>query len=89
MIINEPILLSDLDSNPEVLTEAIQTILRKNGFSNAYEIMKEMARGKQVSIDDIYSFIKTLGIPESDKNILLNLTPNNYTGLASNLVDFI
>lgn len=86
---NEEILSKDLDSNVAVLSEAIQTVLRKNGVSNAYELLKELTRGKEISFGDIQYFIQSLDIPYEDKENLLNLTPSNYLGLANRLVDFI
>lgn len=72
-----------------MLAEPIQTILRKNGYINAYEMLKELTRGKDITISDIHEFIENLDIPDEDKSNLLNLLPENYTGLASQLVDFI
>lgn len=89
MEVNEEILKYELNNNPEVLAEAIQTVLRKNGYGNAYELLKELTRGKKVNLDSMREFIKTLEIDEKDKEILLNLTPESYTGLADKLVEFI
>ncbi len=89
MEVNEDVLRCDLENAPEVLAEAIQTVLRKNGFDNAYEILKEFTRGKKTNLEDLREFIGNLEIPEDDKNILLNLTPENYTGLADKLCNFI
>mgnify|MGYP003293671615 CR=1 FL=1 len=86
---NEEILKCELNNNPEVLAEAIQTVLRKNGYDNAYELLKELTRGKKVNLDSMRAFVKTLEIDEKDKEVLLNLTPETYTGLADKLVDFI
>lgn len=87
MLINEEKMLEDLNNNPEVLAEAIQTVLRKNGFVDAYEILKEMTRGKAVTLENIQEFINSLEIPEQDKNELLKLSPSNYIGLADKLYD--
>ena len=89
MEVNEDVLRCDLENAPEVLAEAIQSVLRKNGFDNAYEILKEFTRGKKTNLEDLREFIGNLEIPEDDKNILLNLTPENYTGLADKLCNFI
>ena len=70
MIINEPKLNEDLNNNPEVLAEAIQTVLRKNGYANAYELLKDMTRGKEISISIIQDFISSLDISDKDKNEL-------------------
>ena len=52
-------------------------------------MLKELTRGKDITISDIHEFIENLDIPDEDKSNLLNLLPENYTGLASQLVDFI
>ena len=85
--INEKVLKEELQNTPEVLAEAVQTILRKNKFENAYETLKSLTRGKNISLEDIRSFIKNLEIDENDKNTLLELTPENYIGLSAKLVE--
>lgn len=72
-------------SHPEVLAEAIQTILRREGQAGAYETLKELTRGKEVTIEDIRSFVKGLIIPEATKLELLAMTPATYLGLAEKL----
>lgn len=89
MEVNDIVLKEELKNNPEVLGEAIQTVLRKNGYDNAYELLKSLTRGKRVNLDDMREFIKELDINSDDKEKLLKLTPETYTGLASDLVDFI
>lgn len=83
--VNEEKLKDDLNSTPEVLAEAVQTILRKNGYENAYETLKGLTRGKNISIEVIREFVGNLKIDEKDKEMLLNLTPENYTGLAEKI----
>jgi adenylosuccinate lyase len=75
-----------LAEHPEVIAEAIQTILRREGQPMPYEQLKELTRGKEVTLKDLRAFIKTLKVSDKVKNELLKLTPENYTGLASNLV---
>ena len=89
MIINEEKLKTDLDKNYEILSEGIQTVLRKNGHTDAYEKLKELTRGNQIGEEEIYNFVSSLNIDEQDKNRLLNLTPENYLGLAKELIKFI
>ena len=89
MEVNENVLKEDLNKTPEVLAEAIQTILRKNGFENAYEMLKEMTRGKEITLDEIYKYISNLNINEEDKNNLLDLTPELYIGLSSKQVEYV
>ena len=86
---NEDVLKQDLENNPEVLAEAIQTMLRKNGYNNAYEMLKELTRGKEVTLDTMREFVTSLDIPNTDKDKLLKLTPINYVGLSSKLVEYI
>jgi len=74
---------SELNSHWEVLTEAIQTILRKNGHSDAYEKIKNLTRGESLNKNNIREIITSLNITDKDKNVLINLTPENYTGLSS------
>ena len=89
MIVNEEVLLKDLNNNIAVLAEPIQTVLRKNGIDNAYEMLKELTRGKEINLESIREFINGLNIPEEDKKALLELTPENYVGRASELIKFI
>ena len=86
---NEDVLKEDLYNNPEVLAEAIQTVLRKNKYNNAYEMLKDLTRGKNVTIESMREFVEELKINEEDKKKLLKLTPQNYTGLSSKLVAYI
>jgi adenylosuccinate lyase len=75
----------DLESHPELLTEAIQVILRKHHISDAYEQLKSISRGKLLSLDELRVFINQLDIPNDDKIVLLKLQPNNYIGLANKM----
>lgn len=83
--VNEIKIKEDLNNHPEVITEAIQTILRREGMTMPYEKLKDLTRGRQVTIDDIHNFIKTLNVSEKIKKELLKITPENYNGLASTL----
>ncbi|MCX6752181.1 MAG: adenylosuccinate lyase [Candidatus Nomurabacteria bacterium] len=85
IIVNKEETLKDLNDHPEVITEAIQTILRREGVKMPYEKLKELTRGKVVTLSDIHKFIETLEISEKVKKELLKITPENYTGLASKL----
>ncbi|MFH0875303.1 MAG: adenylosuccinate lyase [archaeon] len=77
---------SDLESHPEVLSEAVQTVLRKYGEDQAYERMKSMCRGNLVTLNDLHDFIDSLKIPAKDKKRLKDLRPKDYIGLANDLV---
>ena len=85
--VNEKLLKDELDGHFEVLTEAIQTVLRKNKVEKAYELLKELSRGKELTKKDLHTFIKKLDIPKEDKKKLLELTPSTYTGLSKTIVD--
>lgn len=89
MEVNNVKLEEELENNPEVLAEAIQTILRKNGYNNAYEILKDFTRGKIITKENLQEFIMALNINNEDKDILLRLKPQNYVGLSEKLTEFI
>ena len=86
---NKQFLKEELQNTPEILAEALQTVLRKNGYQNAYEILKEMTRGKHISLKEIREFINNLEINPEDKNKLLHLEPYTYIGLAPELVKIL
>ena len=75
----------DLDANWEVLTEAVQQVMRRHGVAGAYEKLKALSRGKRLDRKQLAAFIKTLPIPPEAKKRLLALTPAAYTGLAARL----
>ena len=83
--LNVPRLNQDLNNSWEVLTEAIQTVIRKNNIPNGYELMKKLSRGKNLEEQELLEFIDTLDLPSEDKNRLFNLTPNTYIGYAVKL----
>ncbi len=84
LIVNHSKIHEDLENNWAVVAEAIQTVLRREKYSNPYEALKELTRGKS-SIDkkSIHQFIDTLKINSSLKKELKLITPHNYTGLIS------
>jgi adenylosuccinate lyase len=84
--INKHILKDDLNSNWEVLAEAIQTVMRRYEVPNAYEQLKTLTRGQGIDADSLKKFIKDLALPEEVKAQLVDLTPEKYTGLAALLV---
>ena len=61
-------------------------MLRKHRIPDANDQLKDLTRGKKVTKEIIQEFIKSLDIPEGDKNILLALTPASYTGFAAQIV---
>ena len=80
LILNEERLNADLEENWAVVAEAIQTILRREGYPNPYEALKSLTRGHKITKADIEEFIANLNIKESVKKELCAITPQNYTG---------
>ena len=85
VIVNEIVIKRELENEWEVLAEPIQTVLRKYQIPDAYQRLKDLTRGKIITKDILHEFINTLNISDSDKEILLNLTPDTYIGLAGKL----
>ncbi|QCI19336.1 adenylosuccinate lyase [Buchnera aphidicola] len=79
----------DLNNNWSILAEPIQTIMKAHRIKNSYEKLKTMTRGKKINKDIIHNFIKNLNLPHDIKMKLLNLTPKNYIGKSSILVENI
>jgi len=75
----------DLDANWEVLAEAVQTVMRRYGVAGAYEQLKDLTRGKRLTRDALAELIRSLPIPEKERERLLALTPATYTGRAADL----
>lgn len=86
--VNEAKLAQELNEKWEVLAEPIQTVLRKYGIPDAYNQLKELTRGKNISREAIREFIAQLDLlSEEDKENLSNLTPAEYIGLATKIAD--
>lgn len=83
--VNEIKIKEDLMAHPEVIAEAIQTILRREGAEFPYEKLKELTRGRTVTMQDFSEFIDTLRVSEKVKSELKKITPQNYIGLAGKL----
>ncbi len=83
--VNEEALQASLDAHPEVIAEAIQTVLRKEGVEVPYEQLKALTRGKQVSLEDFAAFIDGLTVSDDVKKRLKALRPENYIGLAAEI----
>ena len=84
--VNEKKIKEELENHPEVIAEAIQTILRREGAKMPYEELKALTRGRKVTMADFEKFIDGLNVPEKVKKELRKITPQNYTGLAAKLV---
>ena len=80
---------AELDNHWEVVSEAIQTVLRKSGQSKAYEQLKDLTRGETINRKVLADYILELDIPKEDKDMLLSLTPQTYTGAASKIFDLL
>ena len=80
---------AELDNHWEVVSEAIQTVLRKSGQSKAYEQLKNLTRGETINRKVLADYILELDIPKEDKDMLLSLTPQTYTGVASKIFDLL
>jgi len=78
-------MLEDLESNWEVLGEAVQTVMRRYGLPDPYEQLKALTRGKRVDGEAMRAFIRGLALPEAEKARLLELTPAAYIGKAAEL----
>ena len=80
--VNEVAINNDIEDNWIVVSEAIQTILRREGFSNPYEILKELTRdNNKINKLTLHKFIDTLDIDDKVKVDLKQITPYNYTGI--------
>ncbi len=81
LILNEPKLKSDLESNWAVVAEAIQTVLRRENYPAPYEALKELTRGTVIDKKAIHQFISKLKVSAAIKAELKQITPHNYTGI--------
>ena len=86
--LNEAVIIKDLENNPELLAEPIQTAMRMYGEENPYEKLKELTRGRRIDMQTLKDFINSLEkVPTDEKMRMKQLTPSNYLGLAEQLVD--
>ncbi len=82
LILNEEKLSEDLDNTWAVVAEAIQTILRREGYPHPYEALKALTRtNKKMTEQTIHDFVETLEVSDSVKQELRAITPHNYTGM--------
>ncbi len=82
VILNEEKIRADLEDNWSVVAEAIQTILRREGYPRPYEKLKELTRThKHITKESLHNFIDTLDVPDSVKEEMKQITPFNYTGI--------
>lgn len=82
LIINQEAIEKDLEKNWAVVAEAIQTVLRREGYPNPYEALKALTRTNgKITQESIAEFIDTLEVSEDLKKSLKQITPSNYTGI--------
>ncbi len=86
---NETVMREELEATPEVIGEAVQTILRREGDTDAYERVKELTRGQSVALADFRALFDELDVDDDVRAELKALTPSGYTGVADDLVDEI
>lgn len=87
--VNEKKMYQDLNNNPEVLAEAIQSVMREYNIPNAYERLKSVTRGKAIDLNSLREFIASLKgeLPDVAVNFLHSMVPSTYVGHATELVD--
>ncbi len=82
LLLNEPKFAEDLEKNWAVVAEAIQTILRREGYPNPYEALKGLTRtNATINKESMHAFIATLDVSEEIKKELLQISPSNYLGI--------
>ena len=81
--VNAVAMLEDLKKHPEVLAEATQTVLRREGADMPYEKLKTLTRGREITLEELHTFIDGLSIGDDVKERLKSLRPENYIGLAA------
>ena len=84
---NEQIMREDLEATPEIIGEAVQTILRREGHTDAYERVKELTRGRRVTLDDFRDLFADLDVSDDVREELTALTPAGYVGVGGELVE--
>ena len=82
---NKEVIDTELNNNWEVLTEAVQTLMRYEGIPDAYEQLKNLSRGSKLNQESYINFINSLKISNDSKNKLLNLKPSLYIGNAKDI----
>ncbi len=78
---NEEKIRKDLNSDWSILSEAVQTYLKKEKIKNGYEILKELTRGQKMNQEDFLAMVEKLPLDQSQKEELRKLSPENYIGI--------
>jgi len=82
LLLNEEKLKTDLEANWSVVAEALQTILRREGYPKPYEALLALTRtNTKIDKEAIHDFIATLNVSEEVKKEMMKITPHNYTGI--------
>ncbi|MCR4422507.1 MAG: adenylosuccinate lyase [Exilispira sp.] len=89
IVFNRQYLEEELESHPEVLAEAVQTILRKNRIKDGYEILKEATRGKEIDYETLHKIIENSNINLNDKKRILKLKVKDYIGESTDITENI
>lgn len=93
--LNAQVMSAELDEHWEVISEAIQQVMRlaslegRQGMENPYERMKELTRGHDIDATRLRDFVESLDLPQDAKDRLMELTPASYTGYARDMVEWI
>lgn len=87
LAINTQTIRAALNAHPEVLGEALQTVMRRYGIDQPYEKLKHLSRGKPIDLTMLATFIDTLALPQDEKTRLKALKPEDYIGIAALLVE--
>ena len=83
------LIAAELDASWEILGEAVQTVMRRHGITDAYEQLKALTRGQRITEAQLKTFIESAHLPEATRTRLLTLKPGSYTGLAAALAKSI
>ncbi len=81
--VNAQRITEDLQQSWEVLAEAIQTVMRRYGLPEPYEQLRQLTRGQAINAEILRTFVARLPLPEAVRDVLMHMTPAQYTGLAA------
>jgi adenylosuccinate lyase len=81
LVLNKTAITNDLEKNWSVVSEAIQTILRRENYETPYEALKKLTRGEEIKKENIHQFIDELEVTDEIKSELKEITPHNYSGI--------
>jgi len=88
LVLNKSALEADLENNWAIVSEGVQTILRREGYPKPYEALKSLTRtGEKIDAASMRSFIDSLNVSDSIKQELRQITPSTYIGYSEDLVD--